>query len=91
MWMQKVKVFTNGGDMQAKRVSNGFGYALFASMDASYQKFLVSEVQLGNISFGPVDNEEVLMYQEQKELVEHILYLFQRLLNRCSLSLHLIM
>lgn len=73
MWMQRVKVFANGGDTRAKGIANGYGHALYASMDTPYQKIIEAEIQLQKLTLGPVEDDQVLSYQEHKEKIEQIL------------------
>lgn len=75
MRMQRVRVFANGGDTKAKGISKGSGLALYPGTEPASQKIIDAEMHHGKISLRPNDEEEVLSYQDHKEIIENFLQL----------------
>lgn len=71
--MKRVKIFASGGDGKAKGVLNGYGQVLYVGMDGSYLKVIDSKIILDRLSLGPLDDKEVFIYKDHKEIVDKML------------------
>lgn len=73
MWMNRVRVFADGGDSRAKCISNGFAHAFYATMEESYQKITDTEVVNEELSLKPAEDGQPMSFKDHKKQIDNIL------------------